>query len=364
MSSTSLKKTPLFTVHEQLGARMIPFAGFLMPVQYSSVIEEHLAVRTAVGLFDVSHMGEFQIEGSGATESLDRIVTNEIRSLEPGRARYTVMLNEEGGILDDLLVYRMGENSWGLVVNAANIEKDRAWIESHLHQATLRDQSDATALLAVQGPKAVDVMEALFPGQAHPIRYYRFIETRFRDFPVVLSRTGYTGEDGFEVYIPAEGAIALWEAIITAGEPYSIRPCGLGARDTLRLEAGMLLYGQDMDERVTPFDVGLQWVVKLDKGEFIGREVLLEQQKTGPRFRLVGFEMEDPGIARHDYPVFDSNGDEIGRVTSGTHAPFLRKNIGLARVPYSFSGDTLYIQIRQRRARARVVPLPFYKRPK
>ncbi len=363
MHQSELKHTPLTRIHEQLGARMVPFAGFLMPVQYRGIIEEHMAVRTAVGMFDVSHMGEFFIEGPGATDSIDHLVTHEIRSLEPGRARYTVMLNDQGGIIDDLLVYRLSDQRWMMVVNAANIEKDRAWVTSHLDNAVLEDKSSDTALIAVQGPQSPHLIERLLPDLPDQIRYYRFTTVEIDQTPVIVSRTGYTGEDGFEIYAPASAAVPIWEKLMALGQPLGLLPCGLGARDTLRLEAGMLLYGQDMDESVTPLDVGLNWVVRLEKGPFIGRDALLNQKQTGPRFRLIGFEMVEPGIARHGYDVLNADQQPIGVVTSGTHAPFLKKRIGLARVPADFDDDRFFVLIRNRPREAQRVPLPFYKRP-
>ena len=361
---SSLKRTPLYSVHVALGARMVPFAGFLMPVQYTSIIEEHMAVRTAVGAFDVSHMGEIYIEGPGATDRVDRLVPRAIRSLEPGQVRYTVLLREDGGILDDLLVYRLDTDRWLLVVNAANIDKDFAWIADHAGPVPVRNASDETALIAVQGPRAVDVVPRVVRGDPEKLRYYRFLASDSDGIPVLCSRTGYTGEDGFELYISADQAETIWQRLFEVGASRGLRPCGLGARDTLRLEAGMLLYGNDMDESTNPFEVGLDWVVNLEKGDFIGRDALLRIREQGVARLLVGFEMVDAGIARHGYPVYDAAGNAIGRVTSGTMAPYLRKAIGMALVRADAAGPELWIEIRGTRRRARIVDLPFYRRPK
>lgn len=346
-----------------MGARMTSFAGFEMPVQYTGVIEEHMAVRTAVGVFDVSHMGEIRIRGPGSPSFVDRMFTNRTQAMEPGRAQYNLMLNDDGGILDDLVLYRLAQDEWLAVVNAATTDRDYAWLRAHAPASVeVTDDSAETALLAVQGPRAVDVLSVLVPVDIRAVRYYHFVETRLDDVPVLCSRTGYTGEDGFEVFCPAEAASRVWERILEVGRPWGIRPCGLGARDTLRLEAGMLLYGQDMDEQTNPFEVGLAWVVKMDKGDFVGKAALEKVLQEGLRRRLVGFEMVDAGIPRSGYPVWDEAHQPLGRVTSGTFAPYLKKAIGLALIQMPYEVTRLWVDIRQSLREARIVPLPFYRR--
>lgn len=362
-SGVALRRTVLYEIHRQMGARMTSFAGFEMPVQYRGVIEEHMAVRTAVGVFDVSHMGEIYLRGPGTPAFVDRMFTNRTQAMEPGRAQYNLMLNGDGGILDDLILYRLARDEWLAVVNAATTERDYAWLRDHAPASVeVIDRSAETALLAVQGPRAVDVLRALVPIDVGAVRYYRFVETRLDGVPVLCSRTGYTGEDGFEVFCPVEAAPRVWERILEAGRPWGIQPCGLGARDTLRLEAGMLLYGQDMDEQTHPFEVGLGWVVQMDKGDFIGRAALERVLQEGLRRRLVGFEMVDTGIPRTGYRVLDADHRPLGRVTSGTFAPYLRKAIGLALIQASYAEDRLWVDIRQSPREARIVSLPFYRR--
>ncbi|GBC83657.1 Aminomethyltransferase [bacterium HR11] len=362
-SGVALRRTALYETHRQMGARMTAFAGFELPVQYTGVLEEHMAVRTAVGVFDVSHMGEIRIRGPGSPSFVDRMFTNRTRAMEPGRAQYNLMLNDDGGILDDLILYRLAEDEWLAVVNAATTERDYAWLRAHAPAAVeVTDCSAETALLAVQGPRAVDVLSTLVPADIRAVHYYHFVETRLDGVPVLCSRTGYTGEDGFEVFCPAEAAPRVWERILEAGRPWGIRPCGLGARDTLRLEAGMLLYGQDMDEQTNPFEVGLGWVVRMDKGDFVGKAALERVLQVGLRRRLVGFEMVDAGIPRSGYPVLGEGHEPIGRVTSGTFAPYLKKAIGLALIQMPYEATRLWVDIRQSLREARIVPLPFYRR--
>ncbi len=362
-SEVALRRTVLYEAHRQMGARMTSFAGFELPVQYTAVIEEHMAVRTAVGVFDVSHMGEIYLRGPESPAFVDRVFTNRTQAMEPGRAQYNLMLNDAGGILDDLVLYRLARDEWLAVVNAATTERDYAWLRAQAPASVeVTDRSAETALLAVQGPRAVDVLSALVPVDVRAVRPYRFVETRLDDVPVLCSRTGYTGEDGFEVFCPADAALGVWERILEAGRPWGIRPCGLGARDTLRLEAGFLLYGQDMDEQTNPFEVGLARFVSMDKGDFIGKAALERALREGLRRRLVGFEMVDAGIPRSGYPVWDEARRPLGRVTSGTFAPYLKKAIGLALIAAPYEAIRLWVDIRQTPREARIVPLPFYRR--
>jgi len=360
-----LKKTPLYDEHRALGARMAPFAGFWMPIQYSSLIEEHRAVRTAAGLFDVSHMGEIELEGPDALALLQGLTSNDVARLSVGRVQYNVLLNEAGGIVDDLLVYRTGETAYLLVVNAANIEKDERFLRAHQGRfhVNIENRSADWAQLALQGPLAAEILQPLSPLDLSQIRTYAFARGVVAGVPSIVSRTGYTGEDGFELYAPAQEGVRLWRALLEAGSSRGLRPCGLGARDTLRLEARMLLYGADMDETTTPLEADLGWIVKLGKGEFLGREVLERQQREGLGRKLVGFEMEGRAIARRGYPVF-AHGKPAGSVTSGSYAPFLEKNIGLVYLPLDGSepGTRIEVEVRGRRETAVVVPTPFYRR--
>lgn len=357
-----LKHTPLHAAHVELGARMVPFAGFDMPVQYSGIVEEHLAVRQAAGIFDVSHMGEFFIEGSGSTDLIDLLVTQGVRTLTPGRARYTVMLRDHGGIVDDLLVYRLAEERWMMVVNAANIEKDFTWIRDHAARTHIENRSEEIALIAIQGPTSQTILQPFLKADLSSLKYYHFVESQFNGISVLCSRTGYTGENGYEIYVGSENARQVWDLLLDQGQSLGLKPCGLGARDTLRLEAGMLLYGNDMNEDTLPFDVGLDWVVQLEKGPFIGREALLRAKEQGRKRSLVGFELTEPGIARHGYEVLDLEQRHLGMVTSGTMAPFLKKNIGFAFLETYPPPETFLIDIRSKKRRARISPAPFYKR--
>jgi aminomethyltransferase len=359
-----LRRTPLYDAHLRAGAKMVPFAGWVMPVQYAGVIEEHRAVRTAAGLFDVSHMGEFRLTGAGAEAFLQRLTPNDVSQLRPGRAHYSALLNERGTYLDDILVYRFAELDYQLVVNASNIATDFAWVAAQPHPAAdLRNVSDDNALLALQGPRAQAILARLTDADLNSIRYYRFAEARVDGRPAIVSRTGYTGEDGFEVFLaPADGE-AVWEALLEAGAREGLRPAGLGARDTLRLEAGMPLYGHEIDDTTTPFDAGLEWVVKLDKGDFIGRRALIEAAAAVPVKRLVGFEVSGRGIARQGSAVVVGS-EAVGIVTSGTWSPTFEKALGMAYVPANLSvvGTSLALDVRGKLVEARVVALPFYKR--
>ena len=338
-----------------------------MPVQYTGIAEEHQAVRAAAGLFDVSHMGEVEIAGNDALAAVQRIASNDAGKLEPGRAQYSALTTPEGTVVDDLLVYQLAAGHYLLVVNAANIAKDVAWIRKQIGaagDAVAVNTSSRYALIALQGPRAVAILQLLTAVELDAIEYYTFASGEVAGVRATISRTGYTGEDGFELFVPPQQAAAVWSALLDAGGAHGLRPAGLGARDTLRLEAGMRLYGQDMDETTTLIEAGLGWTVGWDKESFIGREALLAQKRTGPSRRLVGFEMLERGIARHGCAVH-AGADRVGRVTSGTLTPFLQKAIGMAYVPVELAArDTeLSIDVRGRRLRARVVPMPFYRRP-
>ncbi len=358
------KKTPLNGLFREMGARLVDFAGWEMPVHFSSILEEHHAVRGAAGIFDVSHMGEIHVGGGGALLLIQGLTCNDAARLQTGQAHYTALTTEKGTFVDDILVYRRGRDDFFLVVNAGNTDKDFAWIARHAEKdVEVVNASARWAQLALQGPKAETILASLTPLPLRSMRYYHFLEGEVRGVPSIVSRTGYTGEDGFEIYLPPGAAADVYRAILDAGRAHGIRPCGLGARDTLRLEARMALYGNDIDETTTVFEAGLEWIVRLEKGDFIGRGPLAREQETGPKRRLVGFEMLDPGIARHGYPVFEG-GREVGTVTSGTLGPTVKKNIGLAYVPTALSaaGTRLSIGIRGRQAAVVVVPTPFYKR--
>ncbi len=361
-----LKRTPLADEHMALGAKMVDFGGWFMPVQYEGVMAEHRAVREGVGLFDVSHMGEIRVTGEGALDFLNHVTVNEVGALADGQAQYTLLTYPEGTVVDDLLIYRLGPQNFWLVVNASNQDKDEAWLRQQAsgHAVTIANEGEATAQLAIQGPLAERMLQPLVDTDLAAIDYYWFCETKLAGMPVLISRTGYTGEDGFECYAPREHAVKLWRLLLEKGAPHGIRPIGLGARDSLRLEARMHLYGNDMDHTTTALEAGLGWVVKLKKpADFIGKDALAAQKARGLERKLVGFEMLDRGIARQGAPVMEGD-REIGRVTSGTHAPSLGKAIGLAYVPLSHAkpGTTLQIQIRKKTAAAVVVKGAFYKR--
>ncbi|HLW61291.1 MAG TPA: glycine cleavage system aminomethyltransferase GcvT [bacterium] len=356
-----LKRTPLYATHVAAGARLVPFGGWEMPVQYTGIIEEHQAVRTRAGLFDVSHMGEVDLVGAGALPLVQQLVTNDVQRLATGQALYTPMCTPDAGIIDDLLVYRLRDDHLMLVVNAANTAEDLAWIRDHtVGEVRITDRTAEIALLALQGPRAQEILQRLTPVPLAPIPYYAFrdhVEVAGR--PALVSRTGYTGEDGFEVYTEAHHAVAVWEAILEAGA----RPAGLGARDTLRLESGYLLHGNDMDKTTTPLECGLGWTVKLAKGEFIGAPALRRQKSEGVTRKLVGFALAERTIARHGFPL-RQDGTAIGRVTSGSFGPTVGRSIGLGFVPPAFGepGQHLLVDIRSRGVGATVTKLPFYKR--
>ena len=337
-----------------------------MPLEYSGITAEHLAVRTRAGLFDVSHMGEIEVAGKGALEAVQRVSSNDASALKVGQAQYAGLLTPDGTFLDDMLVYRMAPSHFMLVVNAANTAKDFAWISEQVKiagDAAVVDSSSRYALIAIQGPAARDVLQPLTAIDLSEIRYYWFAYGEVAAARVTISRTGYTGEDGYEIFVPPNMADRVWQALIESGRAADVIPCGLGARDTLRLEAAMRLYGNDIDETTTALEAGLSWTIGWKKSDFIGRERLLEQKERGLRRTLVGFELLERGIARQGYAVV-SGGDAVGKVTSGTQTPFLKKAIGMAYVPValSASGSQIDIDIRGRATRAQVVPLPFYKR--
>lgn len=363
-----LKRTPLFAVYERYGAKTIDFSGWELPVQFSSIKEEHEAVRTRAGLFDVSHMGEFVVKGSDSLSFLQKMMTNDVAKLRDGRAQYTLMCYEDGGTVDDLLIYKKAEGHYLLVVNAANIEKDFAWLNEHLvGDVELANISQEIAQLALQGPLAERVLQKLTNTELSAIQFFSFQdEVSMNGIKTLVSRTGYTGEDGFEIYCRAEDAIALWEAILEAGKEEGVLPCGLGARDTLRFEAALPLYGQELSKDITPIEAGLGFAVKTNKdADFIGKDVLKKQKEEGTARKLAGIEMMDKGIPRHGYKVF-ANGEEIGFITTGTQSPTLKKNIGLALIKSEFTevNTEVEIEIRGKRLKAKVVATPFYKRAK
>ncbi|HKS21788.1 MAG TPA: glycine cleavage system aminomethyltransferase GcvT [Thermoanaerobaculia bacterium] len=359
-----LKKTPLNSLEHDLGGKMIDFGGWELPVQFSGILEEHEAVRTGAGLFDVSHMGEITVKGAEALALLQKSTCNDVSKLEDGRAQYNGLLYPTAGFVDDIVIYRMGADDYFVVVNASNQDKDFEWIADAAKgmDVEVKNVGADYAQLALQGPNAQKVLQALVDVDLSTIKYYRFARGNVDGVPAIISRTGYTGEDGFELYVAPAESQRVFRKLIENGD---VKPCGLGARDTLRLEAKMALYGNDIDETTTPLEAELGWIVKLDKGDFYGRDVLQRENAEGPRRKLVGFEMVDRGIARHGYPIVDGK-EEIGVVTSGTHSPTLKKPIGLAYLPpeKSAPGTEFMVLIRGRETRARVVPTPFYKRAK
>ena len=360
-----MKNTALTPIHIQLGAKMVPFAGYNMPVQYEGVNAEHETVRNGVSVFDVSHMGEFLLSGPHALDLIQRVTTNDAATLDIGRAQYSCMPNATGGIVDDLIVYRLGEMSYLLVVNASNIEKDWNWIAQHNTEgAVMENLSDAYSLLAIQGPKAVEAMQSLTAIDLANIKYYHFEVGTFAGIEeVIISATGYTGSGGFEVYCKNENAEQLWHKVFEAGAAYGIKPIGLAARDTLRLEMGFCLYGNDINDTTSPIEAGLGWITKFTKN-FTNHEALKAQKEHGVTRKLVGFELTERGIPRHDYEIVDAEGNAIGIVTSGTMAPSLGKGIGMGYVATEFAavGSVIYIKIRNNQVAAQVVKLPFYKK--
>jgi aminomethyltransferase len=360
----TLKPTALSHIHTALGAKMVPFAGYEMPVQYTGVNEEHVQVRSGVGVFDVSHMGEFFISGKGAFDLIQHVTSNDVAALVDGKIQYSCLPNATGGIVDDLLVYRISEEEYMLVVNASNMQKDWDWISKHnSFGAKMENRSEGMSLLAVQGPKASEALQSLTSITLADMKYYTFDIGTFAGVEnVVVSATGYTGAGGFEIYMRNEDAEKIWNAIFTAGAPQGIKPIGLAARDTLRLEMGFCLYGNDINDTTSPIEAGLGWITKPASG-FINSEEMARQKKEGVTKKLVAFEMVDRGIPRHDYVINDADGNEIGIVTSGTQSPSLNIAIGMGYVtkPYSAVDGEIFIQIRNKSVKAKVVKLPFYK---
>jgi len=367
-AAAPLKKTPLNARHRASDARMVPFAGWDMPVEYSGVTSEHMAVRTRAGLFDVSHMGELEIAGRNALAAVQRISSNDASRLQVGQAHYSALTTPDGTFVDDMLVYRMAPNHFMLVVNASNIAKDYHWIASHIAtvgEAAVVDASNRYALIAIQGPAAREVLKPLTGVDLDDIKYYWFAGGEVASALATISRTGYTGEDGFEIFCRPNQADQVWRALLDSGRSADVIPCGLAARDTLRLEAAMRLYGNDIDETTSVLEADLGWIVGWKKDSFIGHERLREEKERGVGRKLVGFELIDRGIARHGYPVV-RHGEQIGVVTSGTQTPYMKKAIGMAYVPVDLTpaGTEFEIDVRGRVSRAKVVPLPFYKRAK
>jgi aminomethyltransferase len=366
-AAATLKQTPLAARHRSLGARMVDFGGWDMPVEYAGIVDEHMAVRTRAGLFDVSHMGEIEIAGGDALAAIQRISSNDASKLSVGQAHYSALTTPQGTFVDDLLVYRLATEHFLLVVNAANIEKDYRWIAEQIKpagDAVAVNASARYALLALQGPLAQEILQPLTGIDLSSLKYYWFATGEVASIRTTVSRTGYSGEDGFEIFAPPPAAARLWDALLAAGRGAGVVPCGLGARDTLRLEAAMRLYGNDIDETTTVLEADLGWIVGWTKPDFIGAEALRRQKAQGVARRLVGFELTDRGIARHGYDVY-VDGVKAGAVTSGTQTPFLKKAIGMAYMPADRAtpGTAIDVDIRGRRTRATIVPLPFYRRP-
>lgn len=358
------KKTALYEIHQKLGAKIVEFAGFYMPIQYQGINEEHIRVRTSVGMFDVSHMGEFEFIGPKALDFLQYMTINDVSRLSIYQAQYSALCYEDGGIVDDLLIYRFPDR-FIMVVNAANLEKDFDWLRQHLIDGVImKNRSDEYSLLAVQGRKAEATLQKLTEVDLNKINTYWFTAGKLAGVEMMIARTGYTGEDGFELMFPPEHSEPVWEAIMTAGQEFDIEPIGLGARDTLRMEMKYCLYGNDIDQTTNPLEAGLGWITKLDKGDFIGRKAIQQIKDQGIQRRLVGFELEGRAIPRHGYKIFDDH-NEIGTVTSGMFSPILQKPIGLGyvNIDYSRVDSKLSIDIRGRSFSARVVKTPFYKRP-
>jgi len=361
-----MKNTAFTRFHEALGAKMVPFAGYNMPVQYEGVIAEHETVRRAIGVFDVSHMGEFWVKGTKALDFIQWVTSNDASRLVPGKVQYSCFPNETGGIVDDLLVYKIGDADFLLVVNASNIDKDWAWCNRQNRMgAELYNASDETAQLAVQGPLALKAMQTLTDTPVTDMEYYTFKMVTFAGVPDILfATTGYTGSGGCEIYMKNGDAPKIWDAVFKAGAPFGIKPIGLAARDTLRLEMGYCLYGNDINDTTSPIEAGLGWITKFtDSKDFINKAALLKQKQEGTARRLAGFEMIDKGIPRHEYEITDAQGNRIGEVTSGTMGPSVKKAVGMGYVPAALSkeGSEIFIRVRDKLLKARVVKLPFYK---
>ncbi len=361
-----MKRTVFYQSHVQMGAKMVPFAGFEMPVEYSGVKDEHVHVRQGAGVFDVSHMGEFWVKGPNAAELVQRVTSNDIAKLQPGKVQYSCFPNGRGGIVDDLLVYMYEKEKYLLVVNAANIEKDWAWINSqNTNGAELENASDSVSQLAVQGPAATGLLQQLTDINLSAIPYYTFVTGSFAGIEeVIISNTGYTGAGGFELYFYNNDGPVIWDKLFDAGAAFDLKPIGLAARDTLRLEMGYCLYGNDIDDTTSPIEAGLGWISKFVEGNnFIDRPLLEKQKNEGVKRKLVGFEMTERGIPRQHYPIVDQDGNQIGEVTSGTMSPMLNIGIGMGYVDPAFSesGSTVWIEIRSKKVAAEIVKLPFYK---
>ena len=366
-SASSLKRTPLYDEHRALDARLVEFSGWEMPVQYSSILEEHRAVRTRAGLFDVSHMGEFGVEGPGALAYLQHLVPNDVSKLAISQALYTQLCQPDAGTIDDLLVYRLGEDRYMMVVNAGNIDKDFAWAEQQTGNFDVRltNRSYETGLLALQGPEAQNILQPLTEVDLGTIRYYHFDTGKVDGIECIISRTGYTGEDGFELYCSSADVVKLWRDLLAAGKERGLLPAGLGARDTLRLEAGYCLYGHELDETTNPLEASLGWTVKLNKGEFVGHDALATIKEQGVKRKLIGIEMVERGVPRGGYAIY-ADGRQIGTLTSGSHIPTLNKNIGMGYVEAASAvpSTPVTIDIRGKQTAAQIVALPFYKRNK
>jgi aminomethyltransferase len=360
-----IQHTPLHDWHVVRGGKMVDFAGWRMPVQYSGLVDEHTAVRERAGLFDVSHMGEIRLRGADALAAVQHLTVNDASVIDDGQAQYTAMVNEAGGIIDDLLVYRVSAEDYLLVVNAGTTSKDFEWITRYARgDVEVINESADWAQVALQGPVAESVLSRVLPDDLAAIRYYHFAMSEYGGQPAIISRTGYTGEDGFEIYLAPSLAAELADAIMTAGEPEGVIPAGLGARDTLRLEAGMMLYGNDMDETRSPIEAKLGWIVKLDKGEFIGRAALAEQKSNGTAEKIVALKSVGRGIPRHGYPILDAAGDRVGEVTSGTFSPTLREGIGMGYVTSALASadNQIFVEMRGKGIEALTVKPPFYRR--
>jgi len=359
-----MKQTPFTSIHRQLGAKLVPFGGYEMPVQYTGIIEEHKAVRGSVGVFDVSHMGEFTVSGTNALEYLQKMTVNDVAKLKVGEAQYSALCNDDAGIIDDLLVYRLGEERFMTVVNAANIDKDFTWMERHrLPGVALTNDTENVALLAVQGPKSQATLQKITSVDLGALQYYRFAQGTVAGAEATVSRTGYTGELGYEIYFSPHHGKTVWQALFEAGKEYGIVPVGLGARDTLRLEMGFCLYGNDIDESTNTLEAGLGWITKLAKGDFVGKSALERVKREGPKRKLVGIRIAEKAVPRHGYSI-EAGGERVGSVTSGTFSPSLEQGIALGYVTVgnSSAGTPVRIDVRGRGVEGTVTALPFYKR--
>lgn len=359
-----MKRTSFYEIHRRLGAKIVPFAGFEMPVQYSGIIEEHRAVRSSVGVFDVSHMGEFVVKGKNALTLLQRLTVNDVAKLSAGQAQYSAMCYDDAGIVDDLLVYKIADNDFMVVVNASNIEKDFRWMSQHLMpDVDLRNESDTIALLAIQGPKSQATLQKIASVDLGSLQYYHFTKGTVGGVEMTISRTGYTGELGFEIYFPVAHAERVWNALFDAGREFAIAPAGLGARDTLRLEMGYCLYGNDIDQTTNTLEAGLGWITKLNKGEFVGRTALEQVKSQGLARKLVGIVIDEKAVPRHGYAI-KSNGNAVGTVTSGTFSPSLEKGIAMGYVGTGCAsvGNILRVDVRGKIVEGKVTSLPFLKR--